>query len=140
MIVLNVIQILSAIAGFVTFVMRRSRVRLIGNAIAMLLAPIGILGSAKVWTLFALLHAGATTGILGAFFAYQILLALFQEDRDYEDKEYHQDEKMIILLYSIPYLVDFIIGLIGLKWCVLLIEPDGPPQRNTDMVVNHADE
>ena len=66
----------------------------------------------------------ATTGIFGAFFVYQVLAYLFQGERDIEDPEYHKKESALILIYSIPFLIDFIVGILGLKWAVVLIEPE----------------
>ena len=52
------------------------------------------------------------------------MIFLFQGDRDIEDPEYHKKESSIILIYSIPFLIDFIIGILGLKWAIVLIEPE----------------
>ena len=67
-----------------------------------------------------------TAGLFGAFFFYQILLILFQDDRDIEDKEYHGSDSLLIFIFSFPFLIDFCIGILGLRWAVLLIEPEGP--------------
>ena len=39
-----------------------------------------------------------------------------------EDPDYHESDSILMFIYSIPYFVDFVIGIISTKWAILLID------------------
>mmetsp|Transcript_3316 Transcript_3316/g.2768 ORF Transcript_3316/g.2768 Transcript_3316/m.2768 type:complete len:194 (+) Transcript_3316:3-584(+) len=122
LITLIFVQIASAIAGFATYMMRRNRVSIIINIFALILAGVGFSGTTSCnWTL-TVLHCTLTTGIVGSFFFYEILFAFFGKRRVTD--EYQIEETWILLILSVPYLIDLFIGIYSAIFTVRLVDSE----------------
>jgi len=113
--ILFILQIFCALAGFVSYNFRKNRIYWVANGFNVLLAFGGLLGAVKMRFNLVCVHAFATTSILGAFFAYQVLEAIFQRHGD-DGNTLRMSERMILLWLTIPYFLDFLIGLYSIYW------------------------
>lgn len=59
---------------------------------------------------------------MGAVFIYSLLVAYVRKGDHSKTDSYHWNESTLLFLFSIPYLIDLIVGLVGLYWATLLLE------------------
>ena len=76
-----------------------------------MLCLLGLYGAARLNFNLTIAHGMLTTGVVGSFFVYEIISVLFRPKRDLDS--YHVSETWMLLLFSLPYLVDFCVGVYG---------------------------
>lgn len=110
LIYLTAIQIFSSIFGMIYIIFRRSFIYLFVNIITLVLALIGVHGALTINSITLLLHCVFTTSITAGFFIYQVFDLILANDTTYGDKRRINDN-LILLLFSLPYVYDFITGI-----------------------------
>ncbi|CAG9326769.1 unnamed protein product [Blepharisma stoltei] len=111
-----IFQFISAIAGiFVYLFLRRVPMVLIINLFTACLSIVGYVGANHMHRTQISIHGFTTVVLLGGFFIYQIIELLFLTNS--------ASDKILLLLISIPYLVDFIAGCLSLNLYFEILEP-----------------
>ncbi|CAI2379445.1 unnamed protein product [Moneuplotes crassus] len=137
MIPLNFVQLLSAFCGIMTFMMRKNRVSIFINIFAIILAVIGLLGATRCKWKLSLIHCIMTIGVVGAAFVYEILYALFGKKKQTDD--YQIEETWILLVFSLPYVIDLFVGIYGAIFSVTLIDIEEKENQNQNQNQNQND-
>ena len=138
MIRLCFVQIFSAFTGFVLYALRKTRITLVVHIVALLLALWGLFGAARCQPSLSLIHSIVTSGVLGSFFCYQILDALFRRKSDVDPNRL--DETWILLIFSLPYLIDFCWGIYGGCFAVTMLEPEDNDDEERKIIDNPNDQ
>jgi len=110
MIYLTFLQLLASIFGMCYIIFRRSFVYVFINVTTLLLGLSGIYGCIYMHSIALLTHCLFTTSLTGAFFIYQIFDYFLIENTAFGNKSRINDN-YILLLFSLPYLIDFVVGI-----------------------------
>mmetsp|Transcript_38058 Transcript_38058/g.37558 ORF Transcript_38058/g.37558 Transcript_38058/m.37558 type:complete len:162 (-) Transcript_38058:11-496(-) len=110
--------------------MRKNRVSIFINVFAAILAVCGLFGASKLKWKLSLTHSIMTIGIIGAFLVYEVLYAMFGKKKQID--EYQIRETWLLLVLSLPYLIDFIIGIYGAIFTVNLIDTEKREENGPD--------
>jgi len=105
------VELISVIIGLISYKFYRNRVGLIVNVISAILVLFGLKGAILLKFAFVFFHWIITTGLVISFFVYGLISMFFRRDRGLDD--YHVPEMWMLVVYSLPYLVDFIVGTYG---------------------------
>ena len=120
MMILAAVQVFSSIIGFITYFARRNRLILFINFFDFILSIFGFFGAMKYNVFLSLAHWILTSGFVGSFFIYELISALFIKDQNLSEP--HITETWMLLLFSLPYLIDLIVGIYGTFFANFLID------------------
>jgi len=118
------IQIASSCAGLTFYFMRRTALYLIVNMISMLISAQGLYGVICMQKINIVIHAVATSGILGVFFLYFFLESFFNRHLAEATADYKYSERSTMILMSIPYLIDFLSGLVTFNFTYYIFKEE----------------
>ena len=106
-------QILFAFASLIIYLRQRSRVILIASIMSIALSIIGLIGTIRVNSAMMFTHSFFCVSVFGAFYVYLILEMIFLRQPTSTQPlsgEESLSDTAVKFLYSIPYLVVFIVG------------------------------
>lgn len=117
--------------GMALYSIRRNMFFLALNPFCLLLAFIGLHG-AKTMNKWAIgIHAITTTAIFGSFMFFQVIEGIFRKKRDNGESV---DEAYLLLLLSLPYLIDFIVGATMFYFLGLILSYEESQGNNKSFV------
>lgn len=109
---LTFLEIFSALWGLSFYFIRRSPIYLAVNFAALVLSFIGVLSSINLTEAGLVIYSILTTSLPGTFFLYQILELVMLKSE--QSKANSMNDNMMLLIFSLPYVYDFIVGLVTL--------------------------
>eukprot|EP01017_Pseudomicrothorax_dubius_P011550 TRINITY_DN1433_c0_g1_i8.p1 TRINITY_DN1433_c0_g1~~TRINITY_DN1433_c0_g1_i8.p1 ORF type:complete len:213 (-),score=21.61 TRINITY_DN1433_c0_g1_i8:154-792(-) len=113
---------------------------LFANTISLVITLVGFCGVLGLKKWLIAIHGLLTSGILGIFFLFSLIEVLFISDVTRANDSNHFSEFGTVFLLSLPYLVDFIAGMMTLYLAYLLFELEERLKPREQAEVNEDDE
>ncbi|KAM3137634.1 hypothetical protein pb186bvf_010248 [Paramecium bursaria] len=110
-----------SLIGFITFTVRRIPIILVINFLSVMLALFGNSAFSELKKNYIIIYSVCTSSLFGMFLIYQILAALFQDSYETEAPS----QSIVMLLFSLPYIIDLTSGLLGLRLSYELLQLNG---------------
>mmetsp|Transcript_12902 Transcript_12902/g.11025 ORF Transcript_12902/g.11025 Transcript_12902/m.11025 type:complete len:156 (+) Transcript_12902:265-732(+) len=117
------VEFISVVAGFSFYFARKNSISLMANVVCLFSAFFGYYGALKLKKWQLSIHSVITVGVIGIVWLYLAMEALFREELRYQSQN-HSSEVFVLFLFTLPYLVDTITGIVTFRLAYDLFKED----------------